>query len=529
MSLNFLGIIITFCTSLAHSKLSNESYNTNHQAFKDGYLFPTADQIGFPGKISYGAEPSLIKSPQQPLLSDNYPLNQPSYLIYDTNNTDASTGSFKPIDYWGNLSPVKSLKFDAFGIQSTAAIPQNCTLDQVHLLHRHGARYPSNGKKLTVFAQFIKAAQQNESLKARGLLNFLNHWNYELGAEVLTPFGRSQMFQLGVAYRQKYGFLLAKYKSNNNVNKTKDSKKLVFRTTSQDRMYNSAINFAAGFFGIPAEDQYHQSILIEEDGFNNTLAAYNSCPKSKSEKNPEAGATASQAWQSVYLKTALQRLNSLVSGIKFTISDVFSMQQLCSYETVAFGDSDFCELFTEEEWRGYSHAIALEIWYSGSFGNHYSPAIGLGWTEELVARLTKTQPAKATSSINITLNSNPTTFPLDQPIYVDATHDTVISSIFTTLNFTFLAQYGPLPIDHLPESPSYRVEQTTPFGAHLNAQSMTCNGESFIRFVLNDAVVPLSGLKTCEKNFKNGLCKTKHFIKGLKDRVHEINYQKICF
>lgn len=46
-------------------------------------------------------------------------------------------------------------------------------------------------------------------------------------------------------------------------------------------MLKSALNFAAGFFGIPYEEQYHQLITIEAPGFNNTLSPYSAltlCP-----------------------------------------------------------------------------------------------------------------------------------------------------------------------------------------------------------------------------------------------------------
>jgi len=76
-----------------------------------------------------------------------------------------------------------------------------------------------------------------------GNLSFLNDWSYKLGAELLTPFGREELFNLGVSFRVKYGHLIES-----------DSKKLpVFRTESQDRMLNSAKNFAAGFFGCKSD------------------------------------------------------------------------------------------------------------------------------------------------------------------------------------------------------------------------------------------------------------------------------------
>lgn len=69
----------------------------------------------------------------------------------------------------------------------------------------------------------------------------MSDWTYKLGAELLTPFGRSQNFLLGVEYRQLYGHLLNNF--------TAAGKLPVFRTQSQDRMVKTAENFAAGFFG----------------------------------------------------------------------------------------------------------------------------------------------------------------------------------------------------------------------------------------------------------------------------------------
>ena len=46
-----------------------------------------------------------------------------------------------------------------------------------------------------------------------------------------------------------------------------------------------------------------------------------------------------------------------MTGINLTTSNLYAMQQLCAYETVALGYSQFCGLFTEEEWRGFDYSI----------------------------------------------------------------------------------------------------------------------------------------------------------------------------
>jgi hypothetical protein len=73
----------------------------------------------------------------------------------------------------------------------------------------------------------------------------------------------------------------------------------------------------------------------------------------------------------VYLVPAQKRLAPFIKGFELSISFLSSMQSFCAYEvrsqshrakrlkvcsqTVALGYSSFCDLFTEEEWRGYSY------------------------------------------------------------------------------------------------------------------------------------------------------------------------------
>lgn len=54
--------------------------------------------------------------------------------------------------------------------------------------------------------------------------------------------------------------------------------------------------------------------------------------------------------------------------------------------------------------------------------------MGIGYVQELVSRLTQTRITDFNSAVNKTIVQSNVTFPLNQPIYVDATHDTVISS-----------------------------------------------------------------------------------------------------
>jgi len=90
------------------------------------------------------------------------------------------------------------------------------------MLSRHGSRYPTLDSNVWGFG--AKVAEKAGRFNATGLLSFLNEWKYELGAEILVPRGRQELFDSGVLHYYQYGRL---YNPNS---------KIIARTTTQDRM-----------------------------------------------------------------------------------------------------------------------------------------------------------------------------------------------------------------------------------------------------------------------------------------------------
>jgi hypothetical protein len=46
----------------------------------------------------------------------------------------------------------------------------------------------------------------------------------------------------------------------------------------------------------------------------------------------------------------------MVTGYNWSFGDTYAAQQLCPYETIAFGYSPFCSLFTADEWKGFEYS-----------------------------------------------------------------------------------------------------------------------------------------------------------------------------
>lgn len=72
-------------------------------------------------------------------------------------------------------------------------------------------------------------------------------------------------------------------------------------------------------------------ITIEADGFNNTLAPYDTCVNANNAIGGFGG-TEENIWIAKYLAAATKRLAPQIKGVNLTVSDVFGMQQTCAYE-----------------------------------------------------------------------------------------------------------------------------------------------------------------------------------------------------
>lgn len=139
-----------------------------------------------------GDEPEVLATaPVAAQKTDTYPLTQPQALF---GNKEKVSSSFNPLRHWGNLSPWFSVDSAANGLPGASPrIPDGCELTQVHMLQRHGARYPAASDPPGKFAAALFSAANSTGFNVSGPLEFLDNWTYKLGGELLTPFGRQQL------------------------------------------------------------------------------------------------------------------------------------------------------------------------------------------------------------------------------------------------------------------------------------------------------------------------------------------------
>ncbi|ORY18253.1 histidine phosphatase superfamily [Clohesyomyces aquaticus] len=486
-------------------------------------LFPPESVVGFPGVTATGSEPELATA-------TIYPFNQQQAgsfpLVFPEPHGEDKSSTFNIKNYWGNLSPWRSLSSADYDLPNASPlVPEGCDVTQIQLLYRHGARYPTTGAAPANFAQKLINATRLGNLSFSGELTWLASWKYELGAELLTPFGRSQNFLLGVEHRQLYGHLLNNFTEAGTIP--------VFRTQSQDRMVKTAENFAAGFFGVPEYlNEVNIEIIVESPGVNNSGAPYEVCNNSNIATRGSIGSSVASKFAVNAFNSTLARLNAQTTGgLKFTPTDAIGMLQLCSYETVALGYSKFCELFTQQDFLNYEYYYDLSFYYNNGPGSPVAAAQGKAYLQEFLARFTQEYPSPF-SALNETFDNSSTYFPLNQSIYADATHEVVVLDTLTAFNLTALFAGPPLSPTGDQSQNSFSASKLVPFATHFTAQVLSCPAyqpTKQMRFIVNDAVVPLHGSYPGCPADENGLCSFDTVVDVLKKRMAEIDYDYDCF
>ncbi|WFD43224.1 hypothetical protein MPSI1_001881 [Malassezia psittaci] len=508
------------CAALVSASASKPALpsNYNNVTGTSSQAFPT--DVGFEGNLAYSKPPLMAQT--------------------DKLNSTKSRGCFgvelrvEPLNYqkdnatsddiYRNLgsASVYHSADDLFPeTKGYAPLPDQCSLKQVHILHRHGARNPTSGDTsgAGLFGAAVWNASQARKLQASGPLEFLNHWNYSLGAEVLVHQGAQEVFDSGVHHYYQYAKLLEHLKH-----------KPVLRTTSQSRMLDTARYWSLGFFGWDAASKIHLEVLTEQSGQNNSLSPDKSCTNSDND-DYAYGDLLSAEWEKVYTKKPAKRLQKYLKGIELNADLIYGMINLCAFETVVLGNSDFCPLFTKEDFENYEYDIDLQFMGNSGFMNPTGRAQGVGWVVEMLDRMNMTKYDGPISGQNTTLDYNSTYFPVDQKLYADFTHDSVITSVLTALNFKQIGEY--LPATKPNPNRRYRASRVTPFAARFVLEVMDCRSDElkghYLRAKINEAVVPLDKDQGCNPR-RDGLCKLENFYQyQLKNAYKHSNYNKACF
>ncbi|OJJ47355.1 hypothetical protein ASPZODRAFT_132351 [Penicilliopsis zonata CBS 506.65] len=406
---------------------------------------------------------------------------------------------------WGEYAPFFSLAAES---TISPAIPESCDITFVQALTRHGARYPTSSKN-TKYKALIEEIQSNAT-SFTGEYAFLQTYNYSLSSDVLTPFGELEMYQAGIKFYTRYESL------------ARDHVPFV-RSSSSERVIESSEQFNAGFQATKEADRKANRkqtaptinvVLEETTGFNNSLDP-STCTNFE---NSETGDDATDTWAAVFVPPILARVEKNLPGMSFSTTDIIYLMDMCSFDTVArTADaselSPFCALFSEAEWVQYNYYQTLGKYYGYGGGNVLGAAQGVGFTNEVIARLTQ-KAVQDDTSTNHTLDASSATFPLDAVLYADFSHDDGLEPIFFAMGlYNSTAPLSNTSVESVDQTNGYSAAWSVPYSARAYIEMMTCQNhkQPLVRVLINDRVIPLHGCAVDSL----GRCTRDDFVQGL--------------
>ncbi|RAL11045.1 putative MFS transporter [Aspergillus homomorphus CBS 101889] len=356
-----------------------------------------------------------------------------------------------------------------------------CVIDQVHMMSRHGARYPTKsagGRHLALLDRIHRA-----NVKLNGTLSFLNNWTYftddpSRDFEQLTttgPYaGTTQSYSTGKQFAARYEALASNQVCTN------------LWASDCTRVIQTARHFAAGMSGSSWDASRKAALEIipeTSDRGADTLTPGDTCLRyiDDTEHGHDYGIKMLARFQQAYIPAIAARLieaegNQALGA--FSNAEVYSMQEMCGFETLVRGSSPWCEVFGRDDWENFEYARDLLHYYRAGPGNPYAGAMGWLWLDATTSLL-RAGPGAGT-------------------LFFSFVHDGDIAPFLTALDVMKDPKYDPaLPVTHVARDRVWRTSSVMPMGGRIVLERMTClsevagadgTAESYLRVSINDKI-----------------------------------------
>ncbi|WVQ76289.1 hypothetical protein IAR50_005954 [Cryptococcus sp. DSM 104548] len=448
--------------------------------------------------------------------------------------------------WWRNSGPYAPYRRMGEG-GAALGLPKGCEVDQVTLLHRHTARYPTASAGACMLRGLEKIKNREvRTPRHHAELSFLS--KADLGLESwhfdgLMDQGRKAAWDSGYHIASFYRKFL------------EQAEGVFTRSSGGARVVESSGYWLEGFqkhrFGRKKLPELPKVDLIipENPSFNNTLSVH-SCPAFES-LSPSPGDEA-QAGLYPLLQPTLDRLNSVLRPVpRLGMEDLVCLADMCAYDSLARGLSwggwsKWCAVFEQNEWELMGYMKDVKRFYEVGQGSELGPTMGAGYVNEVIARLTDSAPVDHTIT-NRTLDEDEATFPRGgKRFFVDFGHDNEMLQILATLGV--LKQHRPLPTSEVPLKRTFILSHIVPFGARLTFERVSCDTgnwepsspdeepdrekeglKSYVRILVNDKVHPVGHI-ACEQSAlaEHGLCELDAFIESQYFARESVDWE-ICY
>ncbi|KAF9698195.1 hypothetical protein EKO04_003905 [Ascochyta lentis] len=383
----------------------------------------------------------------------------------------ATTNDWNILYHLGGNGPWVEKVVDV--VDTGIAVPDGCEVEQVHMMARHAERYPTKtagGNQRAVVEKMKKSG-----IQFTGSLAFFNNWELfwtdDSSLEQLTstgPFsGRLGSFTTGVRLRTRYHHL---------VNQALARNATTYWASGSNRVIETARHFALGFFGLDATTNLQVISEAKHRGAD-TLTPGRTCLANQLDKQEgkAKGYHLMGEYRTTYLPPIAARL-AAQTGLSFSTQDIFSMQEMCGFETTVRGKSSWCDVFTQSEFLAFEYARDVLHYYRAGPGQKYAAAMGWLWLN---------------ATLNLMLAG-----PSAGPVFFSFVHDGDIAPMITALEV--IADTEHLPTTHIAHDRRWRKSQVSPMGGRVVFEVLACTADDlgsrankFVRLNINDGITAL--------------------------------------
>jgi len=371
--------------------------------------------------------------------------------------------SFDLMDHTSQLNHYHSAATEL--TEAETALDDSCSVDMVFTLMRHGTRYPSTGSYsgIKAFADKVTEILSWDNTTMADELAFLATWNLTtlipdptLMVENISARGLEEAFDFGEALHTKYSDLY--------------QKDATVWTNAKARVVYTAQSFMKGFFGADYDaDHLIQVSDTDKTLGGNTLTPINTCANyADLSSTPQSEFAAATNWSQL----VADKINAWWPALELSSGEATTVMDLCMYQmNFANDDLSFCKLFSDDEWEQYAYNKDLGYYYGSGFGVPLSPTVGFPYAEQVTTLLNETETTYC------------------QKIFPAFSQDTQLNVIYTGfgLNYDDESAY---PTTSINTTRNYKSSRNVAMGSRIVTERVTCDGEKYVRFMINDAVVP---------------------------------------
>ncbi|CAH6718787.1 acid phosphatase Pho12p [[Candida] jaroonii] len=396
----------------------------------------------------------------------------------------ASIEQFNVVGQLGGAAPYK--QFPGYGIWPD--LPEEAELLQVQYIGRHGERFPTKGSG----ASYKTAIDKLDGLQLNGSLAALQDYKYfvtdasQYGLETTANNTNGNIYSGELSAKRNGAVFREKYASLYNP-----ELELPVFTSGSQRVHDTALNFIAGF---GAENV--KLNIISEDA---SMGGNSLTPKKGCDDYNTYGDGGKFEFDQFYDEVT-ERLMNDNPNANLTADDVEALFAACAYEINVEGKATICSIFSIDELIKSEYSDDLDLYYNYGAGNNYTRAIGSVYTKAQLELLKEES---------------------DNKIWLSFTHDDDIVTYYSSLGFF---DDPVLPKDKLLFRKTFSKSVIIPQSTRLILEKYAMNNETYVRWILNDAVLPL---EQCANGPGFG-CQIDQYIDIMEQRVENYDFNEFC-